>query len=82
MAGFFAVRRTTLARARTLKPIGYKILLELIVRCKCRRIVEVPIEWHYGQASRLKVLPHSIEMLRDLLRVRAKVRRGAYGRRP
>jgi len=35
-----------------------------------------------GEASRLKVLPHSIEMFRDLLRVRAKVRRGTYGRRP
>ena len=43
---------------------------------------EVPIEWHYGQASRLRVLPHSFEMLRDLFRIRAKARRGAFARPP
>lgn len=43
MAGFFAIRRSTLARATELRPIGYKIGLELIVRCGCRDIVEVPI---------------------------------------
>jgi dolichyl-phosphate beta-glucosyltransferase len=45
------------------------------------RIREVPIEWHYGRASRLKLVPHSLQMLRDLLRVRANVRRGLYARR-
>jgi dolichol-phosphate mannosyltransferase len=45
MAGFFAIRRDTLARAKTLRPLGYKILLELVVRCDCRRIVEIPIEF-------------------------------------
>jgi dolichol-phosphate mannosyltransferase len=43
MAGFFAIRRSTLARAAVLRPIGYKIALELIVRCDCRNVVEVPI---------------------------------------
>jgi dolichol-phosphate mannosyltransferase len=43
MAGFFAMRRATLARARALRPLGYKILLELVVRCNCRRVVEIPI---------------------------------------
>jgi len=43
MAGFFALRRATFAKARGLNPIGYKIGLELIVKCGCRRIDEVPI---------------------------------------
>jgi len=43
MAGFFAIKRDSLAQAKTLRPLGYKILLELIVRCDCRRIVEIPI---------------------------------------
>ena len=43
MAGFFAIKKSTLARATTLRPLGYKIALELIVRCNCRRIVEIPI---------------------------------------
>jgi dolichol-phosphate mannosyltransferase len=43
MAGFFAIKTATLSRAATLRPLGYKIALELIVRCRCRNIVEVPI---------------------------------------
>jgi dolichol-phosphate mannosyltransferase len=43
MAGFFAIRRSALERAGELRPLGYKILLELVVRCDCRKVVEVPI---------------------------------------
>jgi dolichol-phosphate mannosyltransferase len=43
LAGFFAIRRDTFLRAAELKPLGYKVLLELIVRCDCRHIFEVPI---------------------------------------
>ncbi len=46
LAGFFAIRREVLSRAVELKPLGYKVLLELIVRCDCRRIFEVPIMFH------------------------------------
>jgi dolichol-phosphate mannosyltransferase len=48
MAGFFALRRNTFRRAdeeRELNPIGYKIGLELIVKCGCRRVQEVPIQF-------------------------------------
>jgi dolichyl-phosphate beta-glucosyltransferase len=63
---------------------GWSFDVELLACARAQgwRIREVPIEWHYGQASRLRVLPHSIEMLRDLRRVRAKVRQGVYNRRP
>jgi dolichyl-phosphate beta-glucosyltransferase len=63
---------------------GWSFDVEVLACARAQgwRIREVPIEWHFGQSSRLKVLPHSFQMLRDLLRVRAKVRRGAYGRRP
>lgn len=43
MSGYFALRRETLRRADHLNPIGYKIGLELIVKCRCRRVTEVPI---------------------------------------
>ncbi len=43
MAGFFALRRQLLADCDALNPIGYKIGLELIVKGRVRRIVEVPI---------------------------------------
>jgi dolichol-phosphate mannosyltransferase len=43
MSGFFALRRETYRRADSLNPVGYKIALELIVKCRCRRVTEVPI---------------------------------------
>jgi dolichyl-phosphate beta-glucosyltransferase len=61
---------------------GWSFDVELLASARAQgwRILEVPIEWHYGQASRLRVLPHSFEMLRDLFHIRAKVRRGAFAR--
>lgn len=43
MAGFFALSRARFQSARHLDPVGYKIGLELIVKCGCRQITEVPI---------------------------------------
>ncbi|NLF68697.1 MAG: glycosyltransferase family 2 protein [Candidatus Anammoximicrobium sp.] len=48
MAGFFALRRTSFRHAdetAELNPIGYKIGLELMVKCNCRRVREVPIQF-------------------------------------
>ncbi len=45
MAGFFALPRSVFERARDLNPIGYKIALELIVKCGCKNIREVPIHF-------------------------------------
>jgi dolichol-phosphate mannosyltransferase len=47
MAGFFCLRREVLKRAEQagLNPIGYKIGLEILVKAKCRTILEVPIEF-------------------------------------
>ncbi|MEY2231082.1 glycosyltransferase [Streptomyces sp. BF23-19] len=41
MSGFFAMRRSAVT-AEALKPLGYKILLELAVRCRPREVAEVP----------------------------------------
>jgi dolichol-phosphate mannosyltransferase len=43
MAGFFAIRRASLEAADTLNPIGYKIGLELLAKCRITRVAEVPI---------------------------------------
>jgi dolichol-phosphate mannosyltransferase len=54
MSGFFAMRRPSLDAARQFDPIGYKILLEIIVKCRCRHVVEVPIHFenrHLGQSK-------------------------------
>ncbi|WP_214107770.1 polyprenol monophosphomannose synthase [Acrocarpospora catenulata] len=41
MSGFFAINRAVL-RPNDLRPLGYKILLELVVRCRPRTVAEVP----------------------------------------
>ena len=49
MAGFFALRRTSFHGAdetSELNPIGYKIGLELMVKCGCRQVHEVPIHFN------------------------------------
>lgn len=54
MSGFFALRSETFESAASLSPIGYKIALELLVKCRCRNVVEVPIEFadrRFGQSK-------------------------------
>ncbi len=45
MSGFFAMRRADFLRARELNPVGYKIALELIVKCAFVNVGEVPIRF-------------------------------------
>ncbi len=54
MSGFFALR-TADVRCDDLRPVGYKILLELIVRHGWTRVVEVPITFHDRHAGRTKL---------------------------
>lgn len=44
LGGFFLVRRS-IVDGVTLRPIGYKISLELLIRCHWARLVEVPYEF-------------------------------------
>lgn len=66
MSGFFAIRRATLMAGRDFNPVGYKILLELIIKCGCGRVSEIPIHFEnrrYGKsaltfAEQLKYIRH------------------------
>lgn len=55
MAGFFALRRDLLQHADPLDPVGYKIGLELLVKCHVRRACEVPIVFAERQRGRSKL---------------------------
>jgi dolichol-phosphate mannosyltransferase len=46
MSGFFALRKSTFDRAERLTPLGYKIALELMCKCRVKSVREVPI--HFG----------------------------------
>ena len=44
MSGFFAIHKNTYKKgSNSLNAIGYKIGLELIVKCNCKNIMEIPI---------------------------------------
>ena len=55
MSGFFALRRGTLEAAQRLTPLGYKIGLELMCKCRVRRVREIPIHFTARQHGRSKL---------------------------
>lgn len=56
MSGFFALRKADVQRASAdLNPIGYKIGLELIVKCEIENVGEVPIHFADRQAGESKL---------------------------
>ncbi len=70
MSGFFALRRSVLSRAAKLSPVGYKIGLELMVKCGCRHIREVPIHFALRERGRSKLtLAEQINYLRHIQRL-------------
>ena len=70
MSGFFAVRATAL-NVDVLRPLGYKILLELIVRCGLRRITEVPYQFQDRFAGESKAnFGEGLRFLRHLMVLR------------
>lgn len=70
MAGFFAIRRSRFEQAAPLGPIGYKIGLELIAKCRCKEIREVPIDFHNRLHGESKLsLREQLNYLRHLRRL-------------
>lgn len=56
MSGFFALRKADIERASSsLNPIGYKIGLELIVKCEIENVGEVPIHFADRKAGESKL---------------------------
>ena len=69
MSGFFALDRRTLPDPRTLRPIGYKIALELMVRGQLR-VEEVPIDFSDRLRGTSKLgARQQIDFLRHLFRL-------------
>jgi dolichol-phosphate mannosyltransferase len=55
MSGFFALRRSTFESGKGLDPVGYKIALELMCKCKVRQVREVPIHFALREAGESKL---------------------------
>ena len=67
MSGFFALTRLVWQRAERLDPMGYKIALELLCKCKLTNVVEVPITFGLRRHGRSKLsLKEQIAFLKHL----------------
>lgn len=70
MSGFFALRRTTYQRGGSFNPVGYKIALELMCKCKVKRVREVPIRFSLREAGESKLtLTQQVRYLDHLSRL-------------
>lgn len=70
MAGMLAIRRATFERADRLNPVGYKIALELIVKCPCPTVREIPIHFSNRKKGHSKLNLHEqLNYLRHIKRL-------------
>lgn len=70
MSGFIALGRDRFLRARELNPVGYKIGLELLVKCECQHIDEVPIHFANRAAGKSKLsLKEQLRYIQHLRRL-------------
>jgi dolichol-phosphate mannosyltransferase len=69
MTGFFVVRRESL-RPERLRPDGFKILLEILVRTPDLRVAEIPFQFESRRAGRSKAgLREMVRLARTLARL-------------
>ncbi len=69
-SGFFCLRREVWANASRIDPLGYKIGLELLVRARPARVLEVPIRFTDRAAGRSKMsLQTQWQYLKHLMRL-------------
>lgn len=67
MSGFFAFDRGIINDYSILNPVGYKIALEIMVKCGCKGIVEVPITFGVRTHGESKLnLKEQLKYLRHL----------------
>jgi dolichol-phosphate mannosyltransferase len=67
-AGLFALRRSTFARGRDFAPASRAVALELIVRCACERVAEIPID-SAGRGAVSRTTSDDLRYLRHLRRL-------------
>lgn len=70
LSGFIAFRKSLLESGDPLSPIGWKLGLEIMIKCRCRQIREVPIHFsqRYRGSSKLN-LKISLDYFRHLFQL-------------
>ncbi|MBI3402071.1 MAG: glycosyltransferase family 2 protein [Acidobacteria bacterium] len=75
---FTAAAVTAIFPLVTVDGWAFDIEVLTIARAHGLRIVQVPVEWHYRDESRVVIARDGPGMLRELLRIRARIRQGRY----
>jgi dolichyl-phosphate beta-glucosyltransferase len=78
---FSAAAAETIFPRVTVEGWAFDIEVLYLARLHKLRVREIPIEWHFRADSRLRMGRDSITMLREVMRVRRRARRGDYSRR-
>ena len=70
MSGFVALTKERFLGAKELNPVGYKIGLELLVKCECQHVKEVPIRFANRAAGESKLsLKEQLRYIQHLRRL-------------
>jgi dolichyl-phosphate beta-glucosyltransferase len=59
---------------------AFDVEVLLIAQRRGYRLVEVPIDWYYGEGSRVNPVRDSLDMVREVLNIRQAGRTGIYDR--
>jgi dolichyl-phosphate beta-glucosyltransferase len=57
---------------------AFDVELLYIARRRGYRVAEVPVDWYYGEGSRVSPLRDSLRMIQEVLRIRRNGRAGLY----
>ena len=60
---------------------GFDVEVLHIAACHRLRMVEIPANWYYGVNSRVRPIHDTLNMVKELLKIRANSRRGYYEKR-
>lgn len=63
---------------QTIDGWGFDVEILYIARRHNIRIVEVPVDWYYGDDSRVRPAQDTVNMVTDLIKIRRNGRAGAY----
>jgi dolichyl-phosphate beta-glucosyltransferase len=67
-----------LFRQQTLDGWSFDIELLFVAYRRGYRVAEIPVDWYYRAESKVSAVRDALRMIKDILRIRANARAGAY----
>ncbi|MBN1667212.1 MAG: glycosyltransferase family 2 protein [Anaerolineales bacterium] len=67
-----------LFRYQRLEGIAFDPEILSIARLRGYQIIELPVPWHFAAESRIRLVRDTLQLVRDLFRIRSNARQGLY----